>query len=99
MAKELTKFESEMQKVLLDERAKLLESIKEREKQDSQKETSNFTSGDEADQRSQFEELVTESSLRAYDLKRLKAIENALGRISAGTYGKCMKCGKKISQE
>ena len=46
MAKELTKFESEMQKVLLDERAKLLESIKEREKQDSQKETSNFTSGD-----------------------------------------------------
>ena len=99
MAKELTKFESEMKKVLLDERAKLLESIKEREKQDSQKETSNFTSGDEADQRSQFEELVTESSLRAYDLKRLKAIENALGRISAGTYGKCMKCGKKISQE
>ncbi|AQZ50461.1 MULTISPECIES: TraR/DksA family transcriptional regulator [Martelella] len=29
----------------------------------------------------------------------LKALEAALQRIEAGTYGKCVKCGKPISEE
>lgn len=33
------------------------------------------------------------------DLKRLKQIESALGRISNGTYGRCLKSGKIIPQE
>ena len=29
----------------------------------------------------------------------LKAIEAALGRIEAGTYGKCQRCGREIAPE
>lgn len=98
MARELTKFESEMQKVLLDERAELLESIKIREKNNEQA-SQDTSSNEDGDLLSQTFEIAKENSFREYDLKHLRALENALGRISAGTYGKCMKCGKKISQE
>lgn len=30
------------------------------------------------------------------ELKRLKAIDNAITRVVQGKYGSCMKCGKKI---
>lgn len=33
------------------------------------------------------------------DVKRLKAIDNALSRIQQGKYGLCVKCGKKIPQD
>lgn len=98
MARELTKFESEMQKILLQERSQLLDSMKKREKNIEQS-ANDASSNEDGDVMSQLVETAKENSLRAYDLKRLKALENALGRISAGTYGKCMKCGKKISQE
>jgi RNA polymerase-binding protein DksA len=35
----------------------------------------------------------------AQELKRLKLIEAALGRIDQGRYGYCMRCGKKIPQD
>ena len=87
-----------MQKVLLQERTQLLDSMKKREKNIDQLANDN-SSNEDGDMMSQLVETAKENSLRAYDLKRFKALENALGRISAGTYGKCMKCGKKISQE
>ena len=37
--------------------------------------------------------------LEASALKELGAIDAALGRIAAGTYGICVKCGREISQE
>lgn len=38
-------------------------------------------------------------ALGSQDIKRLKAIDAALTRISQGRYGLCMACGKKIPQE
>jgi RNA polymerase-binding protein DksA len=38
-------------------------------------------------------------ALGSQDIKRLKAIDAALTRISQGRYGLCMSCGKKIPQE
>lgn len=37
-------------------------------------------------------------ALGSQDIKRLKAIDAALTRISQGRYGLCMACGKKIPQ-
>ena len=38
-------------------------------------------------------------ALGSQDIKRLKAIDAALTRVSQGRYGLCMACGKKIPQE
>jgi len=38
-------------------------------------------------------------ALGSQDIKRLKAIDAALTRISIGKYGLCMACSKKIPQE
>ena len=37
-------------------------------------------------------------ALNAMDAKKLKAIENALKRISDGKYGYCLQCGKRIPE-
>lgn len=99
MEKELTKFEKEMQKVLLKQRAELLNNIKVREQNNNSVSSSDNSSKDDADIMSAELEAIKESSMRSYEVNRLKALENALGRISQGSYGKCMKCGKKITQE
>lgn len=38
-------------------------------------------------------------SMGTKDLKRMKLIDSALGRIEMGKYGVCIKCGKKIPRE
>ncbi len=38
-------------------------------------------------------------AIGSQDIKRLKAIENAMTRIQQGKYGLCMKCNKKIPRE
>jgi RNA polymerase-binding protein DksA len=38
-------------------------------------------------------------AIGSQDIKRLKAIENAITRIQQGKYGLCMKCNKKIPRE
>jgi DnaK suppressor protein len=38
-------------------------------------------------------------ALGTQDIKRLRAIDSALGRINQGRYGLCMKCNKKIPGE
>ncbi len=38
-------------------------------------------------------------ALGSQDIKRLKAIDAALTRISQGRYGLCVACGKRIPQE
>lgn len=98
MSKELTKFEKEMQDVLLKERERILNRIEKRDNNDSIS-MADATSSEDGDMLAQSLDAIKESSLRAHDANNLKAIEHALGRISAGTYGKCMKCGKKITQE
>lgn len=98
MAKELTKFEKEMQDVLLKERERLIERIENRDKSEGDS-LADIASSEDGDRLAQSFEAMKEGSLRAHDSNALKAVERALGRISAGTYGKCMKCGKKISEE
>lgn len=53
-----------------------------------------------------WEEQATEregdevkESLGAAGLTEIRAIEAALDRIAAGTYGICVKCGAEISEE
>lgn len=99
MEKELTKFEKEMQKVLLKQRSELLNNIKAREKKNNDEDRRDSSSKDDCDIVADELEAIKENSLRSHEVNRLKALENALGRISQGTYGKCMKCGKKITQE
>jgi DnaK suppressor protein len=38
-------------------------------------------------------------ALGSQDIKRLRAIDAALGRINMGRYGICVKCNKKIPDE
>jgi len=38
-------------------------------------------------------------AIGSQDIKRLRAIDAALGRINLGRYGVCMKCNKKIPAE
>ena len=38
-------------------------------------------------------------SMGTRDLSELRQIDAALARINDGTYGECVKCGKKISAE
>lgn len=95
----MTKFEKEMQKVLLKQRTELLNNIKAREQKNTDDDRRDNSSKDDADIVADELEAIKESSMRSHDVNRLKALENALGRISQGTYGKCMKCGKKITQE
>jgi RNA polymerase-binding protein DksA len=38
-------------------------------------------------------------ALGSQDIKRLRAIDAALGRINQGRYGICVKCNKKIPDE
>ena len=37
-------------------------------------------------------------AMNALDAKKLRAVENALKRISDGKYGYCLQCGKKIPE-
>jgi RNA polymerase-binding protein DksA len=38
-------------------------------------------------------------ALGAVEMKRFKAIDNAIARIRTGKYGLCVKCGKRIPQD
>ena len=38
-------------------------------------------------------------ALRQQSLEKLQAIEDALDRMSSGTYGTCVRCGGKIEDE
>ena len=54
--------------------------------------------GDSSDLASDQDAYRKMEALNAMDAKRLKAIENALQRISDGKYGYCLQCGKKIPE-
>ena len=48
---------------------------------------------DQAASRAEKESLLQRSN---QEQQLLRAIDSALGRIRAGTYGKCLSCGKEI---
>jgi DnaK suppressor protein len=54
--------------------------------------------GDMADQAAGNNEVHIQLKLKQTDAKILQAIEDALGRIDAGTYGVCKDCGEPIAE-
>jgi DnaK suppressor protein len=58
----------------------------------------NSRQGDLADQASGNNEVHIQLKLKQTDAKILQAIEDALGRIDAGTYGVCKDCGEPIAE-
>ena len=54
--------------------------------------------GDVADQASGNNEVHIKLKLKQTDAKILQAIEEALNRITAGTYGVCRDCGGAIAE-
>ncbi len=54
---------------------------------------------DQADEASDDTDRRMLDVLGVQDMKRLKAIDNALIRIEQNRYGLCVKCGKKIPHE
>lgn len=87
---------------LLDERTRLLRDLEIKEHQvaedgddlDSERGGVGNHMADDANQTSEQETMLTlESSLR----RHLNEVDEALGRMEAGTYGICTNCGKPIS--
>ncbi|MBN2378786.1 TraR/DksA C4-type zinc finger protein [candidate division WOR-3 bacterium] len=52
-----------------------------------------------ADQSGETFRRELQASLTSEQIRTLRAIDEALKRIYEGTYGKCTKCGEKISKE
>ena len=57
----------------------------------------NTRQGDMADQASGNNEVHIQLKLKQTDAKILQAIEEALQRVEAGTYGLCRDCGQPIA--
>jgi DnaK suppressor protein len=57
----------------------------------------NTRQGDMADQASGNNEVHIQLKLKQTDAKILQAIEEALQRVDAGTYGLCRDCGQPIA--
>ena len=60
-------------------------------------EHNNGRQGDMADQASSNNEVHIQLKLKQTDAKILQAIEEALQRVEAGTYGLCRDCGQPIA--
>ena len=58
----------------------------------------NTRQGDMADQASGNNEVHIQLKLKQTDAKILQAIDEALNRIEAGTYGVCRDCGEPIAE-
>ena len=84
------------QKLLLDEkriRARLLELKSQDPFNDPSRTVDNAASDTEASEESDHDRVA--AMTEELD-KELKSVQSALSRITDGTYGKCMKCGKQI---
>ena len=56
-------------------------------------------SGDAADVGSDLAEQEIDATLEQASSKRLQEVEQALGRLARGTYGRCERCGTGIPTE
>ena len=92
------KFIESMKALLINEKVLLLQSITENKKE--------FANGIESSTPKDFADISSYSSdqdmldvLSAKTMKKLESIDAALLRIEENRYGKCVKCGKDISEE
>ena len=91
-------FTREMEEKLLaarDELCKKLDSEGDDFRSEAQASSGRGDSSDLASDEGVYRKM---EALNAMDAKKLKAIENALKRISDGKYGYCLQCGKRIPE-
>jgi len=91
-------FIEKMKNLLLAQREEIIGTIAESNEQ-LRTVLSETDPKDSADIASDDVDRIMIEALSSQDLKRYRAIESALLRISQGRYGLCAKCGKKIPQE
>jgi len=84
-----------MKNRLLAERQEIINTIAE-SNDELKKALSETDPKDSADIASDDVDRIMIEALSTQDLKRYRAIEAALLRISQGRYGLCAKCGKKF---
>ena len=78
--------------VLLDERRRLERELKEAIQAPGQ-----MTYGSQAAAASQVFEQQRDLALRERSIQHLAAVEDALARLDAGTFGACLRCGRPIA--
>ena len=86
----------EIKRLLLEEKAALLENI--REKTGNQNKLQNDI-GDAIDSSVEEQDRELDLLLQDRDQARLKGIENALQRIASDDFGYCDECGENISKK
>lgn len=86
----------EIKRLLLEEKAALLENI--REKTGNQNKLQNDI-GDAIDSSVEEQDRELDLLLKDRDQARLKGIENALQRMATDDFGYCDECGENISKK
>ena len=86
----------EIKRLLLEEKATLLENI--REKTGNQNKLQNDI-GDAIDSSVEEQDRELDLLLQDRDQARLKGIENALQRMASDDFGYCDECGENISKK
>ena len=86
----------EIKRLLLEEKAALLENI--REKTGKQNKLQNDI-GDAIDSSVEEQDRELDLLLKDRDQARLKGIENALQRMASDDFGYCDECGENISKK
>jgi RNA polymerase-binding protein DksA len=79
---------------LLEERARLLSELGEPIEGPGQ-----MTYGSQAAAATHVFEQQRDLAMRDKERTQLRHVEEALARLDAGTYGKCIACGKQIAAE
>jgi len=93
-----TTFTEQMRELLVSQKREILEALAATN-EEFRAIVSEMDPKDVADVASDDIDRKMIEALGSQDIKRLKAIDAALTRISQGRYGQCMACGKRIPQE
>jgi RNA polymerase-binding protein DksA len=98
MDREQTPFEKEMEQVLLQKRADILEKLA-KSNEDFQAIAEQMGAKDSIDM--SVESLVFKKmeAINQHDASILRSVDYAIIRIHEGRYGVCLKCGCKIPEE
>lgn len=97
MENKLTEFEKEMEARLLSAREELTKKLASNTQQ-IRSDNNGGPLKDSIDQVSADLALLKAEALSKHDSNQLKAIDSALARLRTGSFGNCLKCGKKISE-
>ena len=89
------KFESKMQKNLLEMKQDIIKSLLA-ESEEFEALLEDMDPKDLADVAADDIDRKTLEALNQQEIKRLRLIDSALSRLRNGRYGLCMRCGKRI---